>query len=394
MLSLEPEAKEVRGVIGAIVLAIPVLDALEAEAEAAAASSFSFSSPSTATATDTEPGYGGDENELPQLPGQSHWKLKPEYLDIVEAVNTLRSTMEDERAGQGGDVGAVILLQGSIPKPTTEPSPRGASKALPTSTTTYDGDRNGADALLEAVEDQLLTDRAILGWDIIAWDGIPKSPSTPTNIRSRASGKDRSGESAAAAQPPIDAADETRNLYGEKTGLPRLLELLHNLDWSALPAQTPSPPSSSSPPTSPHAQSSPSAPNLDLDHDTDLYLTAHFLPSISDDAGSELTTPLVNPIPRTHDPPSTAFRPQLQQEKQQLQRERGHLEDGDEGGDEKRDGDGDGDGEGDEDEESQVEQLQALLQQAMAMREAGREMPSAQRERYARGMVGRLMGRL
>ncbi len=377
MLSLEPEAMEVREVIGAIVLAIPVLDALEANAAAS-------SSSSTAAETDTEPGYGGDGNELPQLPGQSYWKLKPEYLDIIEAVNTLRSTIEDERAGQGGDVGAVVLLQGPIPKPATRPSPRGASKVLPTSTTTtttttttYESDRNSVDALLEAVEDQLLTERAILGWDIIAWDGIPKSPHPPTSIRPRASGKDGSGESAAAAQPAVDDAEETRNLYGEKTGLPRLLELLHNLDWSALPAAPPQTSSPQSPLTSPpaHSSNNKSPSNLDLDLDADL--DADLLSSNSD-TGSEFQTPLMDSNPRNRDAAAAAFKPPPPQQQQKEEEERGHVEDEDE----------------DEEAEFQVEQLQGLLQQAMAIREAGREMPSAERERYARRMLGRLMGDL
>ena len=346
MLTPAPEAMEVRGVIGAIVLAMPVPDALEPSAA------------SSSTATDAELGYGDDEDELPQPTGQSYWKLKPEYLDIIEAVNTLRSAIEDERAGQNGDVGAVILLQGSIPNSPTNSSPHRIRPALPASAAAYDNERNRADALVEAVEDQLLTDRAVLGWDIIAWNGIPKSPLPPTNTEAAASERRRDEAAAAAAaavQTADDATEEARNLYGEKTGLPRLHELLHNVDWSALPphqisSSTPSPPT-----TSPHGRASKATfdPGPDPDPDLDASL-------LSSDEWYDVKTHL------------TSFEP-------------GHRDAADLEAEAE---------EQEEEEEFQVEQLQGLLQQAMAIREAGRDLESGERERYARRMVGRLMGDL
>ena len=364
-LGPEPEAVEVRAVIGAIVLAIPVRDSLEANP---------FRSSLSAHAPPL--GELGENSEIGRQRRPSQWRLREEYLDIVEAVNTLRETIEDEKARHadhecaGGDVAAVILLQGEVPgtESRTRRSLRGkrAGKAPGHDEDGDDRDRDheadadSAQNLVEAVEEQLLTDRAVLGLDVIAWDGvIPPSPTALTAIipptlggddpnRVEGGGGGGGGGGAGGRNPPAggeeeeeeaSAATQGRNIHGEKTGLPRLHEVLSNRDWTALP-----------PPPSPHHHQK--AQNMVEDPDTDL----DFLPSDDDPLDFDLSAGLLNM--------NTAYSARGEDEEEE---------------------------EEEEDEAIKVEQLQGLLQQAMVIREVGKEMSRAERGRYARRMVGGLV---
>ena len=141
---LSDAALEVRGVIGGIVLALPM----------------SFS-PTTSV---------------------SKQVLPDGYLDVVEAVNELRDVIEEE--GHGRDVASVILLMG----------------------TGKEGESGGLGVATEKMEEVLLEERGILGWDIVRWEG------------------------AATEKAEVNGA---RNAYGEKIGIERVKELLESIDWSA-----------------------------------------------------------------------------------------------------------------------------------------------------------------
>lgn len=205
---LGPQALEVRNAIGAIILTLPLPDALESNRN-------SSSSSSAAPLPDLDL---NDSNEDEPQTSPYQYKLKPDYITLISAINTLRSTIEEERAAgpNGGDIAAVIILQGSLsPKPTLQKQNPPTAPA-----------ENENDMLLEAIEEQLLNPTAtttqdtdnvntantpILGWDIVLWNGIVN----PTQPRAE---EDRS---------------EKRNIYGEKTGLPRVLEVLEAVDWTA-----------------------------------------------------------------------------------------------------------------------------------------------------------------
>ena len=126
---LSEAAAEVRAVIGGIVLAVPLS------------------------------GAGG---------------LTEDQLAAVEAVDELRSVIEDARAG--ADVALVLLLR--------------MSNAI-----------SNSDAAVEKVEEQLVEARGLLGWDIVAWDGGSPDP-------------------------------ERKDAYGEKVGMARVREVLEGISWS------------------------------------------------------------------------------------------------------------------------------------------------------------------
>ncbi len=141
---LSNAAAEVRGVIGGIVLALPI----------------SFNIATSA----------------------SKQVLPNSYLDVVDAVNELRDLIEEE--GYGRDLASVILLMG-----------------------TGKGDVNGGlSAATEKMEEVLVEERGILGWDVVGWEGTAEEESGPLGAR---------------------------NAYGEKVGIERVKELLENIDWSA-----------------------------------------------------------------------------------------------------------------------------------------------------------------
>lgn len=326
---LSAEAVEVRSVIGAIILALPVPDVMELRAGPL--------EESTRLA-----GFGeveDDEHSIPQR--MSHLKLREEYLDIIEAVGLLRSTIEGERTqhdssghGSAGDVATVILLQGSLPQ--TEKSLRGANAPTPV-------DHDGADALVEAVEEQLVTDRTIFGCDVVSWDGRVTAATGTEQTEEPGGGAERNS-----------TKKVKRNIYGEKTGIDRVREVLEAVDWSVVPL--PSPPSASASP--PHRRKN------------------------SND----------EPQQHRHHHRSTSTEPALNWDLFALDQD---LEP-DHSGHDPDDNDDNNDSEADAagDQATMVEQLQGLLHQAMAIREAGAELPTAERDRYARSMVAKLMREL
>lgn len=368
MLNPEPEAVEVRSVIGAIVLVLPVQDAVEPGV-------FPTDKSTVLGGPDNHDDDDDEQNAIHQR--ASHSPLRREYLDIIEAVNTLRSTIADERtahddntaSGNGNgngiadDVAAVILLQGPKPQPKKQdlhPSPAPAPL------------HDDVDELIEAVENQLLTDRQIWGWDVAFWDGRVAATATSGAEGEAGSG----GGSRAESSTEENGRTRTRttgkrNIHGEMIGIDRLREVLEGVDWTALPPPPPPPGQSSpSPPFSSSSSSSSSSPPF-------LHHRHHRRHKIAD----------------THHPTSESTSTHTYAD---ALLGRAAYTVGEEGKRERDDDDDDDDDkDGDGDEAAQVEQLQGLLQQAMAIREAGAELPSGlERDRYARRMVGRLMREL
>ncbi len=140
---LSPAACEVRAVIGGIILILPT-------------------SPPSSSHSDAF--------------SQSH-------MSLVEAVHSLREAAEDESYGR--DIASIVVLQSTSPSIT----PAKLSQ------------------ITEQLEESCLSDKGILGWDFVAWNGEPST---------------------------AESADE-RNEYGEKTGIRRVVEVLEGVDWSATP---------------------------------------------------------------------------------------------------------------------------------------------------------------
>ncbi|KIX08649.1 uncharacterized protein Z518_03306 [Rhinocladiella mackenziei CBS 650.93] len=145
-------------------------------------------------------------------------------------------------------------------------------------------------------------------------------------------------------------ANDERNEYGEKTGIQRVIEVLEGIDWSA-------------------------SPNVgDDDGECEL--------GELDGDDEEIT---LSP----HVPGNMRFSGldhELQREMMELKMSM--LEDGDDrdthqGAQARRDMPGD--------EDVQVEQLQGLMERVVAIREAGSEMPKAEREKFAKREIGRIM---
>jgi Alpha and gamma adaptin binding protein p34 len=330
---LSVEASEVRSAIGAIILTVPV----ERAVEPIASSSSSINAFWEHTDKDDD-----DDDHAGVAQPTGRCRLKEEYLDIISAVNTLRSTIDEERpegagySDHGGNVGSILILQGSsIPASqamtknatnlalhgepqmgTAGNNPRFEDDTAPPATT-------DADDLLEAVEEQLLTGgRAFLGWDVVIWDGKPTSNEHASHGE---------GGGGAISDSPYAAK---RNAYGERTGIPRVREvLLESVDWSALP-----------PKISNHNENRSRTPTA-----------AAAMDFLSDDDNEDEDDDITFE--------AGLFRTDLERAGEK----------------------------GEDDEEMQVEQLQGLLQQAMAIREAGAQMPRGERERYAKRMVGSLL---
>ncbi|KAL9624177.1 MAG: hypothetical protein Q9160_001699 [Pyrenula sp. 1 TL-2023] len=189
--------------------------------------------------------------------------------------------------------------------------------------------RESEAALVEGFEEMLLG-QGVLGWDVVAWDGVVN-----------------------ASDPGSEGANkEERNAYGEKMGLGRLMEILEAMEWA-----------------------SPSG----LDEGGE-----------DDPALAFLSTAGVGGQGQGEDEDEDA----LKQSEHELQREMMGLslaireqsqrgEDGMEGV-----------GEGEDDEAAKVDALPGLMERVMAMRERGVGMEGEERERWARRAVGELMREL
>ncbi|RMZ88467.1 hypothetical protein DV736_g4300, partial [Chaetothyriales sp. CBS 134916] len=161
---LSPSAFEVRSVIGGIILILPI---------------------------------------TPQqvLLRASSTKPEGEFAEYIQAVHSLRETIEDE-SGTARDVAGLVVLQLT----TTSPEPKISNR-------------------LKELSEELETwchAEGIFGLDFVSWNGI---------VRPSSEGSEGGGDSGE------DTLTE-KNEYGEKVGIHRVREVLEGVDWTANPATT------------------------------------------------------------------------------------------------------------------------------------------------------------
>ncbi|KAL2396724.1 hypothetical protein ABEF93_001894 [Exophiala dermatitidis] len=283
---LSAEAAEVRAVIGGIVLVLPV------------------SPPMTSSSATGRP------------------TLPPAYSSLIEAVHGLRETIEEETYGR--DIASVVVLQST------------------SSTVSQDK----LVAVTAGLEDECLSERGILGWDFVAWNGVNTVQSTEDEK----------------ANAPI------RNEYGEKVGIERVIEVLEGVDWTAVP--------------DPPGDGEEGGQDLDLGQ----------IPTDDDDpSASELKSMLG----------SGRFSGlEYELEREMMELKVSMLDDHDHGQEPAGGADADADLEtprehkvevDEMDEEFQVEQLQGLMERVVAIRDAGSELSETERERFARREIAKLM---
>ncbi|EXJ78830.1 hypothetical protein A1O1_09232 [Capronia coronata CBS 617.96] len=283
------------------------------------------------------------------LPTSSHSSssIPTSYYSFIEAVHALREAIEEETYGR--DVASIVVLQST--SPTIFPS-RLASA-------------------IEEIEDACLSDRGILGWDFVAWDGAVQ----------------RLGEPEAESENQADA----RNDYGEETGIKRIIEVLEGIDWSVAPdfgdfedgdgfdfnLQGDDDEQSST-------DSLVNRGLSDLDHE----LQREMMELKMSMFDTEMAEMAEDSEPATQDVPgwdsSHAVEPQGEMTEVDMSEPDKASQDTREAKPEAKGGSFD-------DEEFQVEELQGLMERVVAIREAGSEMPKAERERFARREIARIM---
>ncbi|KIW64539.1 hypothetical protein PV04_09465 [Phialophora macrospora] len=310
---LSPEAREVRAVIAGIVLLLPT---------------------TTARASASAP------------PSQN----LEAFIQFIQTAHALREAIEDDLPSR--DIASLVVLQ------PTSLSPTAAAAA----------GRRGGDHLLEQLEDRCLSE-GYLGWDFVAWDSLHMTPSSASGGVGLVSGSgsgSRSGSASdqghrAKGQGEEEQEETERNEFGEKTGLPRVLEVLEAVDWSA---------------------------ELDFDGRDEAEGEAF---DFDADDGSPNIRPALDG--------SASFSGldfELQREMMELKMSMlgwGSDEDDEddvEAGSRERNHPGDDD-DHDDDEESQIERFPGLVERVVAIREAGQEMGKDERERFAKREIARIM---
>ena len=208
-------------------------------------------------------------------------------MQYVEAVNSLREVIEDESGGR--DVAAAIVIQSVASKATESQGELGQ--------------------YLEALED-MCQEANIFGWDFIAYNGTSGVP------------------------------QDDKSEFGEKTGLPRLIEVLEAVDWSVGPQLSQS----------------------DLGNEWE-----------------EARSPTI-----IGDPGFSPLDAELQQEMMGLKMSM--LED-DSGKSAPKTIE-------DSDEEMSVKQMSALMERVVAIKEASADMPDVEREKFAKREVDKIMTEL
>jgi hypothetical protein len=261
--------------------------------------------------------------------------LAESLLPLIQTTHTLREQIEDESSNR--DTASLVVLQGTNPSAT-------AAKL---------------NELLESLEDACLGE-GILGWDFVAWDGVVDK-------------SDEGGRSEVIQMPNahahVDASVdvEEKNEFGEKTGLPRVREVLEGIDWSA-------------------------SPHFDGDDDGEIPFDG---PDDFDFSTDDLPRP--GGILR-HDMSSfSGIDFELQREMLELKMSMLSPDEDDDAEHPDHETYPSGNGGGTaptaekEDEEAQIDNLPALMERVVAIREAGAEMAPGERERFAKREIARIM---
>jgi hypothetical protein len=326
---LSPEAREVRAVIAGIILLLPIT-----------------ASPSPSPSRDKD-------------------RDQEAFIQFIRTAHTLREAIEDELPGR--DIASLVILQSSSPSPS--PSAAAARRR----------DVLDHDHLVEQLEERCLSE-GFLGWEFVAWDGVRMATASGSGDVALASGSaSGSGSVSDQAQAAKGHDDEEqqqeeveRNEFGEKTGLPRVLEVLEAIDWSA---------------------------DLDLDEAEGEAFDFDFNDGDDDDESSRGGLPDIRPT-RDGSGRFTGLDFELQREMMELKMSMlgwGDDEDDEDNGEagSRQPNHGDGiDDDVDVDEESQIERLPGLVERVVAIREAGQEMGQDERERFAKREIARIMRKM
>ncbi|ETI21618.1 hypothetical protein G647_07965 [Cladophialophora carrionii CBS 160.54] len=311
---LSPAAREVRAVIAGIVLLLPI-------------SSTSTSAPVTSATRAS----GSASHEL----DQDH--DRDPFIKLIQTAHTLREAIEDDSPGR--DIASLVVLQQASAPPSS--SSFCSSSATRRTTPERDG-------LLEQLEERCLS-MGYLGWEFVAWDGREVQHNE--------------------ADQGQDQEQAERNVYGEKTGLPRVLEVLQSVDWSAEPDH------------------SDDLDDFDFDDEED------------DDDDDNKTLPNIRAKASVTNSMSGfgGLDFELQREMMELKMS---MLGGDDEGEEEDDDDNDsgddprGKNHGDDGEETQIERLPGLVERVIAIRDAGQEMGKDERERFAKREIARIMSEM
>ncbi|KAL2429576.1 hypothetical protein ABEF95_007389 [Exophiala dermatitidis] len=275
---------------------------------------------------------GGIVLVLPVASSSSTRKpLPPAYYSLVEAVHELREAIEEETYGR--DIASVVVLQSTSP--------------------TVSQDKLAS--VTASLEDEFLSERGILGWDFVGWNGVNTVQSNATTAADERGTVQKENANAA-----------VRNEYGEKVGIERVIEVLEGVDWTVAP---------------PGSGDGELGGGLDLGIDE----TAA---GDDDPSTSELRSILGSGR-------FSGLEYELEREMMELKMS---MLDHDHGQETQGHADADSEtpreqhkAEVDEDEEFQVDQLQGLMERVVAIREAGSELSKTERERFARREIAKLM---
>lgn len=269
----------------------------------------------------------------------AHKDHKAELQDVmsyVTAVNKVREAIEDE---SGRDVATILAVQDMTPSATAE---RQLAQGQDTSLLSF----------TQKLEETCLEDHGIFGWDVVGWksDKSVLPETAGSGVSAEKNGTDLS-------QSDIQSP-EKRNEFGEKLGMARVLEVLEQVNWSV------------------------SDPALDqdlyMDNDYNLVSTDDFLDS-DDDFSTPSFKPKINAYTKGSKDPIAAQSDEFQREIMGL-----HFALEEQSSQEPYTKDVAGD-------DIQVEQLSGLMERVVAIKEAASEMSKADREKFARREVGKIM---
>lgn len=255
-------------------------------------------------------------------------------MNYATAVNQVREAIEDEF---GRDVATILAVQDMTPSAAAERQ-------------SMQGHGGDVTSFAQKLEESCLDEHGIFGWNIVAWRDGTSAPSKGGEQQSTEALHDHE------PGPGTVLADTKRNEFGEKLGMPRILEVLEQVNWSV---------SSSSLDEDDDNDYDPLATDDFLDND-DSFDTPSFKPNIKSSASLSK-----DPILQQSD----EFQREIMGLHFALEEQSGQepVLNGQDGND------------------IQVEKLSSLMEKVMAIKEAGSEMSKVERERFAKREVGRIM---
>ncbi|KAK5939335.1 hypothetical protein PMZ80_008639 [Knufia obscura] len=247
-------------------------------------------------------------------------------MAYIKALNELREAIEDE---SGRDLATAAVVQDMTPKAAAM---RRAER-----------EGTGITSFAEALEESCVSDHGVFGWDVVAWQ--PESESS--------SGTDK-GATKSSSGAQLDQPEQSRNQYGERIGIARILEVLEQTDWSA-PIRA-----------------------AEADDGYGLLSTEDLL-----DSDGEFTAPSLKPKINIQ---NNGTKDVVSEQSDEFQREIMGLHFALEEQRQQQTADPEGSGD-----ELEVEQLAGLMERAVATREAAAEMSKEDREKFARREVSKMM---